>query len=49
MKITFVQPPTLMAVDSYSTFTQPPIGIAIDSGNCYTMLLLISKKLKWTE
>ena len=28
MKITFVQPPGLMAVDNYSTITQPPLGIA---------------------
>lgn len=28
MKITFVQPPSLMAVDNYSTITQPPLGIA---------------------
>ena len=28
MKITFVQPPALMAVDNYSTITQPPLGIA---------------------
>lgn len=28
MKLTFVQPPGLMAVDNYSTITQPPLGIA---------------------
>ncbi|MBI4244619.1 MAG: B12-binding domain-containing radical SAM protein [Planctomycetes bacterium] len=28
MKITFVQPPAIMAVDNYSTITQPPLGIA---------------------
>lgn len=28
LKITFVQPPALMAVDNYSTITQPPLGIA---------------------
>lgn len=28
MKITFIQPPALMAVDNYSTITQPPLGIA---------------------
>src|SRR5438105_12877476 len=28
MRITFIQPPALMAVDSYSTITQPPLGIA---------------------
>lgn len=28
MKIAFVQPPALMAVDNYSTITQPPLGIA---------------------
>jgi radical SAM superfamily enzyme YgiQ (UPF0313 family) len=28
MKITFIQPPALMAVDSYSAITQPPLGIA---------------------
>src|SRR5207302_1932027 len=28
MKLTLVQPPSMMAVDSYSTITQPPLGIA---------------------
>ena len=28
MKLTLVQPPAMMAVDSYSTITQPPLGIA---------------------
>ncbi len=28
MKITLVQPPSLLAVDNYSTITQPPLGIA---------------------
>ncbi len=28
MKVTFIQPPALMAVDNYSTITQPPLGIA---------------------
>jgi anaerobic magnesium-protoporphyrin IX monomethyl ester cyclase len=27
MKVTFVHPPALMAVDNYSTITQPPLGI----------------------
>ena len=28
MKIVLIQPPSLIAVDNYSTMTQPPIGIA---------------------
>ena len=28
MKLTLVQSPAMMAVDSYSTITQPPLGVA---------------------
>ena len=28
VNVTFVQPPALMAMDSYSAITQPPLGVA---------------------